>query len=136
MRNPLIIFCLSFLILITACDKDLWIIEPTKVHKLPRIKNYINELQTDKVDYKGYKVFDNPDGNQIIVISSGGNYELEIQHLHQSSKDTVIDVKVTNEKSKEKNSYVLVEVNKIIGAFYIIEDGDYDKEFEGTGYYD
>lgn len=49
--------------LITACAKDLWVIEPTKTHKSPDIKNYVNELQTDKVDYKGYKVFNDSDGN-------------------------------------------------------------------------
>lgn len=45
-------------------------------------------------------------------------------------------MKITDVKSKEKNSCILVGVDKIVGAFYVIEDGNYNNEYEGTGYYD
>lgn len=133
MKNIKIIFIFLLLGIVTACSENK-VVEKNGLSNQKNINIYIRELQNSKVDYRGYKVFNLPEGKSAVVISSGeeGN-ELELGKVQTSSKDTVLNIEESPEKSKIKNPYTIVEIEKITGAFYVYDNNG--KEYQGKGYY-
>jgi hypothetical protein len=126
------------LILIAGCsnsEKSWWVLQNNQLDNTPEIQSYVNELQSDKKEYKGYKVFTISEGKKAVVISLGreGN-ELELAEVHTSSKDTAITVKESSQSSKVANPYIVVGLDEIVGAFFVY--GPHEEEYTGSGYYD
>lgn len=134
MKRFFLVLILLFIGTITACGNEVKVLEQNQINKQKYVQNYINELQKNKNDYRGYKVFEISKGKSTVVISSGEEgKKLKLGEVETSSVDTSIKIEEAKEKASEKNSYIIVEIEKIEGAFYV-----YDKngeEYEGTGYY-
>ncbi|MCT8136723.1 hypothetical protein H1D32_02525 [Anaerobacillus sp. CMMVII] len=130
---------LSFLLLLalvflTACGNNSWVLEDHRLGELSEIESYVNELQTERVMYKGYKVFTISEGKKAVVISLGKpGTRLDLVEVQSSSKDTVITIKKTDDRTDYKNSYIVVGLDEIKGAFYVLDENQ--EEFFGTGYY-
>lgn len=100
--------------------------EEGEIKDIPEVINYVNELQAKNDKYKGYKVFNTSNGDNIVVISSGvKNITLKIYEAGISSLDTTITVSKTEIKSGHNNSYIAVKIDEIVGAFYVFERVQY-----------
>lgn len=87
-----------------------------------KIQQYIDQLQTEAIDYRGYKIFSISEGSKAIVISTGeGSKQLRIAEMHQSSKDTAVTIAETEDHSNDKNTYIVVGIEEIVGAFFVFE---------------
>ncbi|WLD93421.1 hypothetical protein [Alkalihalobacillus sp. AL-G] len=122
MKKGLIVCFILFIGVLTACGNDYWVLEKSRINELSDIQNYVNQLQNDKSEYKGYKVFTISEGKKAVVISSGEEgKELELAEVHTSSKDTAITVKEGKEDADEKNPYIVVGIDEIVGAFFVYD---------------
>ncbi|ALC89169.1 hypothetical protein AM500_04720 [Bacillus sp. FJAT-18017] len=135
-RNFLLVVLL--LLLTTACSNSTeswWVLENDQISKSPEIQAYVNQLQTDKKDYKGYKVFTIAKGKKAVVISLGKEgKKLELVEVHTSSKDTAITIEETEQSTDDANPYIVVGMDEIVGAFYVY--AQQTEEYTGSGYYD
>lgn len=132
-KTILISFLLIFAVL-TACSSKSWVIEKSRISELPDVQNYVDKLQNNQTDYKGYKIFTISEGKKVVVISSGEHgQQLDLADVQISSKETAITVERGKEEAKEKNPYILVGIDKIQGAFYVFDQSG--EEYEGSGYY-
>jgi ABC-type Fe3+-hydroxamate transport system substrate-binding protein len=123
------------MIVTTACSSNSWVVENNRISESPEIETYVNQLQSDKTDYKGYKVFTIAEGKKAVVISSGKEGEkLELVDVQASSKDTVITVEEALDSTEDTNPYIVVGVDEIEGAFYVYDQNG--EEYVGSGYYD
>ncbi|MGM7702388.1 hypothetical protein ACSVDE_11740 [Pseudalkalibacillus sp. Hm43] len=127
----LILFCLMCLtIILTSCSQspDYSVLEEEEIKDLPTVSGYIKELQTNKKEYQGYKIFDSADDKKVVVISSGnGKSVVKVNQVEQSSKDTAITILQTDQASEHENSYVVVQIEEIVGAFYVFERVEYEE---------
>ncbi len=134
MKKIILLLTLT-LIVTTACSNNSWVIENNRISESPEIETYVNQLQSDKTDYKGYKVFTFAEGKKAVVISSGKEGEkLELVDVQTSSKDTAITVEETDDSLEVTNPYIVVGIDEIEGAFYVYEQNG--EEYMGSGYYD
>lgn len=116
-------------VILTSCTEtvDYTILDKEKVNNMSAVSTYIDELQSSNSRYKGYKIFDISDSNKVVVISSGEpNKTLKIHNIENSSKDTAITIVQTDLPSKQKNSYLVIRLDEIIGAFYVFERVQYE----------
>jgi hypothetical protein len=135
-RNFLLVVLL--LLLTTACSNSTeswWVLKNDQISKIPEIQSYVNQLQTDKKDYKGYKVFTIAEGKKAVVISLGKEgKKLDLVEVHTSSKDTAITIEETEQSTEDANPYIVVGIDEIVGAFYVY--AQQTEEYTGSGYYD
>lgn len=131
----IMVTALFMAVILSGCGENFTVIEEDKMKEFPEVHNYIELLQKEKPDYRGYKVFTNEDGAKIVVISAGsGSKSLKLSRVHQSGKDTAIEFEERNIESEDVNPYLIVELDDIVGAFYVYEVQK--EEIRGTGYYD
>ncbi|MCF6138287.1 hypothetical protein [Pseudalkalibacillus berkeleyi] len=120
-----LIFMFLVSIFLVACGKDsngYWSIEDSEINKLSEIQQYVAELQSERIDYRGYKIFNIAEGKKAVVISTGESFKkLRIAKMHQSSKDTAVTIAKTEDHSNYKNSYIVVGIEEIVGAFFVFE---------------
>lgn len=102
-------------------------LQEDELKDIPDVFDYVNQLQTTDNKYKGYKVFNSTKGNKVVVISSGKeNITLKVNEATKSGLDTSITVVETELNSGQANSYIVVKVDEIVGAFYVFERVQYD----------
>jgi hypothetical protein len=123
------VLLLTVFIILTSCSQsvDYTILDEETVNNMTVVSDYVEELQSRKPDYKGYKVFDTSDGNKVVVISSGEpNKTFKVHKVEKSSKDTGITTVQTDLPSEQKNPYVAISLDEIVGAFYVFERVQYE----------
>ncbi len=129
--KKLILYCLVCLtIILTSCSQspDYSVLEEEAINNLPTVSGYIKDLQTNNKDYQGYKIFDSTGDEKVVVISSGnGKNVLKVNQVEQSSKDTVVTVVQIDQASEQENSYVVVQIEEIVGAFFVYERFKYEE---------
>jgi hypothetical protein len=129
MNKTILLSFLLFIFLLSGCSKsmDYTLLQEDEIKDIPDVLNYVNELQSKNDKYKGYKVFNTSDGDKIVVISSGiENKTLKINEANKSSSDTALSVVETEINSGHKNSYIVVKIDEIVGAFYVFERVQYE----------
>ncbi|NMD69361.1 hypothetical protein HHO41_03605 [Bacillus sp. DNRA2] len=129
MKKNILLILMLIVVFLTSCTQtvDYTILDKEKVNSMSAVSTYIDELQSSNSGYKGYKIFDISDSNKVVVISSGeSNKTLKIHNIENSSKDTAITIVQTDLPSKQKNSYVVIRLDEIIGAFYVFERVQYE----------
>lgn len=129
MKKHIVLINIFIVYFLTSCSQavDYSILDEKTVDNLTSVAAYVDELQASNTDYKGFKVFDTSDGKKVVVISSGEpNRTLRVNQVEQSSKDTSITVVEVDLPSEQKNSYVVVRLDEIVGAFYVFEKVQYE----------
>lgn len=129
MKKYIVLILILIVVLLTSCTQtvDYTILDEEKIHSMTAVSTYLDELQSSNAEYKGYKVFNISDLNKVVVISSGEpNKTLKIHNIEKSSKDTGITIVQTDLPSEQKNSYVAIELDEIIGALFVFERVKYD----------
>ncbi|MFB3166582.1 hypothetical protein P5G62_005615 [Neobacillus sp. 179-C4.2 HS] len=129
MNKTILLSFLLFIFLLSGCSKsmDYTLLKEDEIKEIPDVLKYVNELQSKNDKYKGYKVFNTSDGDKIVVISSGiENKTLKINEANKSSSDTALTVVETEITSGHKNSYIVVKIDEIVGAFYVFERVQYE----------
>ncbi|MGD6873713.1 hypothetical protein ACQCU1_16160 [Sutcliffiella horikoshii] len=127
----LIIFVLMTVFL-SACGSNTWVLEKDRLDEVASVKNYVEQLQNDNTDFRGYKVFTISEGKKMVVVSSGtSNQTLKFKEADVSNNSTIITVEEESRKTEEKNSYILIGIDEIKGEFSVVnESGEEYKEFE------
>ncbi|WP_349409912.1 hypothetical protein [Pseudalkalibacillus sp. SCS-8] len=123
---------LAAIILVTGCNSyvsdDYQVLELSQVEDLPDVYRYVMDLQESTPEVKGYKIFEGDGERKIIVIASGQDEKaIKIRSFHQSSKDTAITFRQVNLPTEQQNAYLIVQLEEIIGAFFVKEEVDYDE---------
>ena len=117
---------LAVMIILTGCGKDYWVWNKKDLDKEPGVRQYVNYLQNDKTDRKGFKLIDISEGKQLVVVSTGTNkLELEAVDVEVSDDETVVTVKEVEADSEEINPYILIGLERKSGKLRVInEDGE------------
>jgi type II secretory pathway pseudopilin PulG len=71
LNRSIILVIILFVGFLTSClqSVDYTILDEETVNNMTAISAYVDELQSCKLEYKGYKVFDTSDGNKVVIIS-------------------------------------------------------------------
>jgi nitrate reductase NapAB chaperone NapD len=125
-KNIAFIFIL-FVGFLTSCSQsaDYTILDDETINNMPTVSTYVEKLQSDNLDYKGFKVFDTSDGKVVVISSGEANKTLKVHKIEKSSKDTGVIVLQSDTHSEQKNPYVAINLDEIVGAFYVFERVQY-----------
>ncbi|MFD1019501.1 hypothetical protein [Thalassobacillus hwangdonensis] len=118
-----IILLMGFFLLLTGCSPDYAILTKEEIENIPSVSSYIDQLDNEKPKYKGYKVFELSDKQQVVVISSGmANKKLNVHKVERTSKDTAITFAQTHmEDDSKSNSYTAVKLDEAVGPIFVYE---------------
>ncbi|WP_373893211.1 hypothetical protein [Virgibacillus sp. CBA3643] len=127
----LILFALTVAFL-TACGSNTWVLEKDRLNEVGSVKNYVEQLQNNHTEFRGYRVFTISEGKKMVVVSSGtSNHTLEFTGAGVSNNSTTITVEEETKETDEENSYILIGIDEIKGEFSVVsESGEEYKEFE------
>ncbi|MGN7387012.1 hypothetical protein [Sporosarcina sp. SAFN-015] len=98
----------------------------------PAVRAYVNYLQKDKTERKGFKVIDVAEGKKMVVISTGTrDLELEAVSVDYLDDQTIVTVREIEANSDEVNPYTLIGLKHPVSKFKVVnEDGEeYDIGF-------
>ncbi|WLR42292.1 hypothetical protein LC087_16445 [Bacillus carboniphilus] len=118
---------LVFLLLVTlsACVSNTWVLEKDRIDEDSNVGNYVVQLQNNETDFRGYKVFTISEGRKMVVISSGSSDKtLEFSKADITENNTTISIKEINEDAKEKNSYILIGIDRIEGELIVLNESE------------
>lgn len=87
---------------------------------------YVNYLQNDKTERKGFKVIDINEGKKMVVVSTGTNkLELEAVDVEVLDDETIVTVREVEADSNEINPYILIGLVRKKGQVKVFnEDGE------------
>lgn len=127
----LLIFVLMIAFL-SACGSNTWVLEKDRLDEVESVKNYVEQLQNDYTDFRGFKVFTISEGKKMVVVSSGtSNQALEFNGADVSNNSTTITVEEKSTETDEENPYILIGIDEIEGGFSVVnESGEKFKEYE------
>ena len=92
----------------------------------PAVRMYVNYLQNDKTERKGFKVIDIAEGKKMVVVSTGtSDRELEAVSVEYLEDQTVVTVRENEANSDEVNPYILIGLEHPVSKFKVVnEDGE------------
>jgi uncharacterized protein YxeA len=114
------------MMIVTGCGKDYWVWNKKKIDEEPAVRQYVNYLQKEKTDRKGYKLIDISEGKKMVVISTGTNkLELEAVDVEVTDDETIVTVREVEADSDEINPYILIGLERKTGKMRVFnEDGE------------
>ncbi|MCM3743772.1 hypothetical protein M3193_06420 [Sporosarcina luteola] len=114
------------MILLSGCGKEYWVLDKKRLDEEPAVRQYVNNLQNDKTDRKGFKIFDIAEGKKMVVISTGTNkLELEAVDVEVLENETIVTVREVEADSGETNPYILIGLERKNGGVKVInEEGE------------
>jgi hypothetical protein len=129
-KIPLILIALAITSL-SACNNNTWVLEKDRLGEDPDIEHYVDELQSDYPDFKGYKVFTISEGSKMVVVSTGSSEQvLSFSEAEISNEKTTISVEEKTEKVKEENAYIMIGIDEIKGELSVVNESKEEyKEF-------
>jgi type III secretory pathway lipoprotein EscJ len=129
LKKNSILFIVFVVVFLASCSQSVEysILDEETANNMAAVSVYIEELESRKSDFKGYKVFDTSGGKKIVVISTGEpNKTFKVHKVEKSSKDTAITIVQTELPSEQRNSFVVIRLDEIVGAFYVFERVQYE----------
>lgn len=125
-----LVWLFVIMLLLAGCQSSYWVLEKERIGEgSSELELYANYLQTHD-DVKGYQVFTVLEGRKMVIVSLGSSEKdkkLEVSGVKYSPKETVVTVKrKPAPKANEKNSYILIGLDKIEGDL-IVQDETRDR---------
>ncbi|MCA1054335.1 hypothetical protein LCM10_04990 [Rossellomorea aquimaris] len=128
------VFLLILMLLLSACSitSHTWVLEKDRLSEVSSVKNYVEQLQTNEADLRGYRVFTISEGSKMVVVSSGSiDKALKFVEADVSENNTTISVEEISQNSDEANPYILIGIDEIKGELTVVnENGDEFKVVE------
>lgn len=117
---------LVIMVILSGCGKEYWVGKKNEIDKEPGVRQYVNYLQDEKPDRKGFKMFDIAEGKKMVVISTGtSKLELEAADVEVFDDETIITVKEVEVDSDEINPYILIGLEHKNGKLKVLnEEGE------------
>lgn len=114
------------MMLLSGCGKEYWVLEKKRLDEEPAVRMYVNYLQNDKTDRKGFKLIDIAEGKKMVVVSTGTNkLELEAVDVEVLDNETIVTVREVEADSDEINPYILIGLKSKNGKVKVVnEDGE------------
>lgn len=114
------------MMLLSGCGKGYWVMNKKNLDDEPAVRAYVNYLQKDKTERKGFKVIDVAEGKKMVVISTGTrDLELEAVSVDYLDDQTIVTVREIEANSDEVNPYTLIGLKHPVSKFKVVnEDGE------------
>lgn len=114
------------LMVLSGCGKEYWVWDKNEIDKEPGVRQYVNYLQDEKPDRKGFKMIDINEGKKMVVVSTGTDkLELEAVDVEVLDDETIITVREVEADSDEINPYILIGLERKNGKLKVFnEDGE------------
>lgn len=112
--------------ILSGCGKDYWVWNKKEIDKEPGVRQYVNYLQDEKPDRKGFKMIDIAEGKKMVVVSTGTNkLELEALDVEVSDDETIVTVREVEADSDEINPFILIGLERKNGTLKVFnEEGE------------
>ncbi|MFC5604587.1 hypothetical protein [Sporosarcina koreensis] len=112
--------------ILSGCGKDYWVWNKKEIDKEPGVRQYVNYLQDEKPDRKGFKLIDINEGKKMVVVSTGTNkLELEAVNVEVSDDETIVTVREIEADSDEINPFILIGLERKNGKLKVFnEEGE------------
>ena len=112
--------------ILIVCGKDYWVWNKKEIDKEPGVRQYVNYLQDEKPDRKGFKMIDIAEGKKMVVVSTGTNkLELEALDVEVSDDETIVTVREVEADSDEINPFILIGLERKNGTLKVFnEEGE------------
>ncbi|WP_432357785.1 hypothetical protein [Sporosarcina sp. UB5] len=125
MRKALVGLFVIMMIL-SGCGKGYWVLDKKRLDEDPAVRQYVNYLQNEKTDRKGFKLIDIAEGKKLVVVSTGTNkFELEAVGVEVLDDETIVTVREVEADSDEINPYILIGLDRKKGKLKVVnEDGE------------
>lgn len=132
MKKIYLIILVLTTVFLSACGSNTWVLEKERLDEVESVKNYVEQLQNDNTDFRGFKVFTISEGKKMVVVSSGtSNQTIKFKEADVSNNRTTITVEEESMETNEKNSYILIGIDEIKGELSVVNEGGEEyKEFE------
>lgn len=114
------------MMLLSGCGKGYWVMNKKNLDDEPAVRAYVNYLQKDKTERKGFKVIDVSEGKKMVVVSTGTrDLELESVSVDYLDDQTIVTVREVEANSDEVNPYILIGLKHPVSKFKVVnEDGE------------
>lgn len=88
--------------LLSGCGKEYWVGNKKDIDKEPGVRQYVNYIQNEKPERKGFKLIDNNEGKKMVVVSTGTNkLELKAVDVEVSDDETTVTVREVEADSEK-----------------------------------
>ncbi|MCM3711234.1 hypothetical protein [Sporosarcina luteola] len=124
--KKLLVGLFVIMMLLSGCGKEYWVLDKKRLNEEPAVRQYVNYLQDDKTERKGFKVIDIAEGKKMVVVSTGTNeLELEAVDVEVLDDETIVTVREVEADSDETNPYILIGLERKNGGVRVInEEGE------------
>lgn len=114
------------LMVLSGCGKEYWVGNKKDIDKEPGVRQYVNYIQNEKPERKGFKLIDINEGKKMIVVSTGTNkLELEAVDVEVSDDETIVTIREVEADSDEVNPYILIGLERKNGKVKVFnEEGE------------
>ncbi|GKV55830.1 hypothetical protein NCCP2222_17770 [Sporosarcina sp. NCCP-2222] len=126
MKKGFAAMMIALVLLLGACTKEYWVMKKKDINDEPGVRIFVEELQKEKTDRKGYKLFSISQGKSMVVVSTGTpTKELEVVDVEILDDQTIVTVKEIDAESDEVNPYILIGLERKNGSMLVKnEDGE------------
>lgn len=128
MKKILLLSFILMTMLLSACSSNTntWVLEKDRLTEAGDVESYVEQLQNNQTDFRGYKVFTISEGAKMIVVSSGSTDKtLKFTKADVSDNNTTISIEEVNQESEEENPFILIGIDEIKGKLTVVkESGD------------
>lgn len=120
------------IIFLSACNSNTWVLEKDRLSETGSVKDYVEQLQNDQTDFRGFRVFTISEGKKMVVVSTGtSNQTLEFIDANVADNSTTITVEGKSSETDEENAYILIGIDEIKGELSVVsESGETYSEYE------
>ncbi|MBU8907470.1 hypothetical protein KH400_12710 [Desertibacillus haloalkaliphilus] len=120
--------------LLSACGPNTWVLEKERLGEVGSIENYVWQLQNNKSEFRGYRIFTISEGKKMVVVSTGSSDQTLKFIDADVSNHTTITVEEENKESDELNSYILIGIDQIKGELSVVSESG-EEYHQVTGSY-
>ncbi|WP_416150065.1 hypothetical protein ACM26V_03430 [Salipaludibacillus sp. HK11] len=125
MKKRFLTLFILLIIFLSACGHNTWVLEKDRLSEVGGVANYVEQLQNNQSDFRGFRVFTISEGKKMVVVSTGSSDQILSFTGADVSNNTTITVEEENKQSDEENSYILIGIDKIEGELSVVgESGE------------
>ncbi|QTD42569.1 hypothetical protein [Sporosarcina sp. Te-1] len=129
MKKGFAVLLVALIFILGACSKGYWLMNKKDLDEEPVVRSYVKMLQTEKTDWKGYKLFTITEGKNLVVVSTGTpTKELEAVEVEVLDDQTIVTVKEVDAESDETNPYILIGLEIKNGSMKVVNEGGEEYE--------
>jgi len=101
------------IMLLSGCGIEYWVGNKKDIDKEPGVRQYVNYIQNEKPERKGFKLIDINEGKKMVVVSTGTNkLELEAVDVEVSDNEIIVTIREVEADRDEVNPYILIMLER------------------------